>query len=65
MRILAVTRMFERKGIQHLLRALAEMDNPIETNIVGDGPYLNHLKEMAQDLKLDVRFWVIHLSQSP
>ena len=43
-RILVVTRMFERKGIQYFLKALERLDNNFEVNIVGDGPYLETLK---------------------
>lgn len=46
-RILVVSRLFERKGVQHLLRALdgLELDHKVE--IVGTGPYLPALKSMA------------------
>lgn len=56
-RILVVTRMFERKGVQYLLRALAGLDLGHEVHIVGDGPYLPVLKDLAAELRLDVRFW--------
>jgi glycosyltransferase involved in cell wall biosynthesis len=47
-RILCVTRMFERKGVQHLVRAVASRELPgWKTSIVGDGPYLDTLREMA------------------
>lgn len=47
LRVLAVTRMFERNGMQHLLEALR--DNPLATatHIAGDGPYLPALREQA------------------
>ncbi len=56
-RILIVTRMFERKGIQYFLKALKGFKNNYEVNIVGDGPYLGSLKRIANDLKLNVNFW--------
>ena len=56
-RILIVTRMFERKGIQYFLRALQGMRLEHEVDIVGDGPYLPTLKSLAEELGVDVRFW--------
>lgn len=56
MRILVVTRMFERKGVQYLLEALRGRTLDCEINIVGDGPYLETLKRMAADTPADVRF---------
>lgn len=55
-RILLVSRMFERKGIQYFLRALEGLDIEHDVNIVGDGPYLRALQQMASKLKLKVRF---------
>ncbi len=54
--ILVVTRMFERKGVQHFLRALHGLENDYIINIVGDGPYLPNLKSMALELNLNVTF---------
>ena len=56
-RILTVTRMFERKGLQYFLRALEGLDLEHEVNIVGDGPYLIALQQIADELKIRVRFW--------
>lgn len=57
-RILLVTRMLPRKGVQHLLAALPHVDlRHFEVDIVGDGPYLPTLKQMASDLRQPVRFW--------
>jgi glycosyltransferase involved in cell wall biosynthesis len=56
-RILVVTRMFERKGIQYFLRALQGMRLEHEVHIVGDGPYLPTLKSLAEELRVDVHFW--------
>ncbi len=55
-RILVVSRMFERKGIQYFLRALEGLAIGHEVNIVGDGPYLETLQQMADDLKIKVTF---------
>ncbi len=58
-RILVVSRMFARKGIQYFLQALAKLRGKwkYEVNIVGDGPYLSTLKQVAKDLQVNVKFW--------
>jgi glycosyltransferase involved in cell wall biosynthesis len=55
-RILVVTRMLERKGIQFFLRALEGLDLEHEVDIVGDGPYLKALEALAGELRLNVSF---------
>jgi len=55
--LLVVTRMFERKGVQYLLRALVQLKGAFNVNIVGDGPYLHTLKDQASELGIDARFW--------
>ena len=54
--ILVVARMLERKGVQDVLRALAGTDMGFEVNLVGTGPYLEKLVELAGALGLDVNF---------
>ena len=57
-KILVVSRMLRRKGVQYLLEALRGVDlDGCQVDIVGDGPYLSQLKDMACEYKLDVRFW--------
>jgi glycosyltransferase involved in cell wall biosynthesis len=56
-RVLLVTRMLERKGVQYVLDALAETDIATEVNIVGDGPYLPELRRRAVALRSPARFW--------
>ncbi len=56
--------MFERKGVQYILKALEGFDNNYEVHIVGDGPYLGSLKRIANDLKLKVNFWGLLNNQS-
>jgi len=56
-RVLIVTRMFERKGVQYLLKALEDLDWQYEVHIVGDGPYLNTLRGQVDEKNLDVKFW--------
>jgi glycosyltransferase involved in cell wall biosynthesis len=55
-RILVVTRMFKRKGIQHLLKALDGLSLNHEIHIVGDGPYLKELKQQAKSISSRVIF---------
>jgi glycosyltransferase involved in cell wall biosynthesis len=55
-RILVVSRMFKRKGIQYLLRALQGWDCHWEICVVGDGPYLKTLLEAAHGLSANVTF---------
>ncbi len=64
-RILIVSRMFERKGIQYFLKALDGLELDYEINIVGDGPYLPTLKRMADGKSKKIKFWglLAHESQ--
>lgn len=55
-RILVVSRMFERKGVQYFLNAVQGFNHGFEINIVGDGPYLKNLTKQASDLNLKVNF---------
>jgi glycosyltransferase involved in cell wall biosynthesis len=55
-RILVATRMFERKGVQFVLRALARLEGAPEVWIAGDGPYLPQLRGLASELGVRVRF---------
>lgn len=56
-RILIVTRMFERKGIQHFLKAVNGLELDHDINIVGDGPYLQTLKQMVDGQGEKIKFW--------
>lgn len=55
-KILVVSRMFERKGVQYVLKALEGLNHGYGINIVGDGPYLNFLKKTANELQVDINF---------
>jgi glycosyltransferase involved in cell wall biosynthesis len=48
--------MLERKGVQDVVRALAGTDLGFEIHIVGTGPYLDTLKELARQLQVNARF---------
>lgn len=55
--ILFVSRMFERKGAQYFLNALHGLDHCFQVNVVGDGPYLENLKKMSEQLYLNIVFY--------
>lgn len=55
--ILVVTRMFERKGVQYLLKSLEHLNHSYKIHIVGDGPYLKVLRGIVDEKHLDVHFW--------
>lgn len=61
-RILVVSRLFERKGVQHLLEALTGTDLDHEVHIVGTGPYLPSLEAQVRQRGLSVTFhgWMDH-----
>lgn len=62
--ILIVTRMFNRKGVQYFLEAVKGLEHDYQINIVGDGPYLESLKEVSEqnDLKINFRGYLDNLS---
>jgi len=55
-RILVVSRIFPRKGIQYFLESLVGLTHDWEVVIVGDGPYLQELKRQAARTGINVRF---------
>jgi glycosyltransferase involved in cell wall biosynthesis len=56
-RILVVSKLFERKGIQLLFHALqgVPLDNPVA--VVGDGPYLPALHALSAQTGVPTKFW--------
>lgn len=54
--ILMVSRLLPRKGFQFVLEALAGVDTDYTVVVVGDGPYAGHLKNLAREKELNVRF---------
>jgi glycosyltransferase involved in cell wall biosynthesis len=54
--ILIVTRMFQRKGVQYFLEALTGFQHNYSVNIVGEGPYLNTLKNISRTNNLNINF---------
>jgi glycosyltransferase involved in cell wall biosynthesis len=51
-----VSRIFERKGVDILLQAFAELDTDWELVIAGDGPFLETAKDLAAKLGIVVQF---------
>ncbi len=64
-RVLVVTRMLERKGVQYVLDSLAESPIEAEVHIVGDGPYLAELRSKAEALRSPAKFWGWMDNRSP
>lgn len=65
LKILLVSRLFERKGFQYFLEAIRDLEFEAEINIVGDGPYRSRLEEIAGSIKKDIHFWGHLDSSSP
>lgn len=55
-RVLVVTRMFPRKGVQHFIEAVRSFGADWEFVIAGDGPYRAELEALANDVASHVRF---------
>lgn len=56
-RILVATRLFERKGVQHVIEALAAIpDHNHELEVAGDGPQRAALEGQAHDRGVSARF---------
>lgn len=53
--LLSAGRVVKRKGYDHLIRAMHSLDRNIHLLILGDGPELPNLKELASNLGVDER----------
>jgi colanic acid/amylovoran biosynthesis glycosyltransferase len=56
LRILTIARLVEKKGIEYLIRAAAQLvkeDAPVELRIVGDGPLMPELAALSKELSAD------------
>jgi glycosyltransferase involved in cell wall biosynthesis len=53
--LICVARLVERKGIQHLLRALQVMQHKVHLTIVGEGSYKQELIELADQYQVSDR----------
>lgn len=54
-KLICVARLIERKGVQHILRALCALPDSIKLTVVGEGNYMHVLQQLASELKLDNR----------
>ena len=54
--VLVVARLFPRKGVQHFLQAISGLSAEWEYLIVGDGPYMESLREQAAALSSPAKF---------
>ena len=55
-RVLCASRLVPRKGVQHVLEALARIESDWEIVVAGDGPHRAVLEAQAQRLGLNVEF---------
>ena len=55
--ILLCSRLLGRKGFQYALEAIGQTDFAGQVHVVGDGPMLSELKNMAAGMGATVRFW--------
>jgi glycosyltransferase involved in cell wall biosynthesis len=56
-RILVATRLFERKGVQHVIEAIAAtQDHGQQLEVAGDGPQRAELERQARDRRVPARF---------
>lgn len=64
-RILVATRLFPRKGVQHLIEAHRRLEDDVELHVIGDGPYRETLERLAAAGSRRVVFhgWVENLSE--
>ena len=67
-RILVATRLFERKGVQHVISALADINaQGYLLEVAGDGPSRGQLERQARQLGVPARFhgWLSQASLNP
>lgn len=55
--ILMCSRILPRKGFQYVIEAIHDIDMDWEVNVVGEGPYLEELRSLAEGLKAKIVFW--------
>lgn len=55
-RILTVSRLLRRKGVQDLIAAVSQTELPYEVHVVGDGPHLEVLRRLARTSATPVTF---------
>lgn len=55
--ILMCSRLLPRKGFQYVIQALKDIELDWQINVIGQGPYLDELKRLAENSKTPVKFW--------
>jgi glycosyltransferase involved in cell wall biosynthesis len=55
-RVLVVSRLFKRKGIDRVIKAFSSLATDYELHIVGDGPQLSELRSLAQGASRRIHF---------
>ena len=55
-KILLVGRTYKYKGFQYFLEAIKDIDLDYEVNVLGDGPYLEDLKKLANEGRNKIHF---------
>lgn len=64
-KVLSVTRLFERKGVQYFLYAHNELKPAFEVNVVGDGMYLETLKKIVAEKQIKANLLGFIDNESP
>lgn len=54
--VLCVARLFDRKGVHHLIEAVGGLEPAPTLHVVGDGPDRDRLERLARDTRAHVRF---------
>ena len=56
-RVLVATRLFERKGVQHVIEAMSHLPEQVyQLEVAGDGPQRAQLEQQAQALRVPAHF---------
>ncbi len=55
--ILMCSRIFHFKGFQYVIEAVKDMELDWQVHVVGEGPYLLELKQLAEGSKTPIKFW--------
>jgi glycosyltransferase involved in cell wall biosynthesis len=55
--ILMCSRIFNFKGFQYAIEAVRDVELDWQVNVVGEGPYLPELKQLAEGSKTPIKFW--------
>jgi len=55
--ILMCSRILPRKGFQYVIEAIRDIELDWAVNIVGEGPYLDELRKIAEGSRTPIKFW--------